>query len=149
MAESGTSYDVDAIVARLNGLDARYRSSAAIHRVTGIDSGAMAKYGPMVSLFNDLRRGLLDPADCERWHAENFSREAVAGQADRAEAIARVLDRTEHCDDDVLQWMPEHPPEVARAAAGLHEYARAAREALDGQGPASSLAGKADPEAGQ
>ena len=129
---ASTSYDVDAIHPTLTGLDPRYRGSAAIHRVTGLDSGAMGKYGPMVSLFNDLLHGRLDPADTGHWHAENFSREAVAGQADRAEAIAQLLDRTEH----------EDAAGMARAAAGLHEYARAAREALDGRGPASTLAAR-------
>lgn len=147
-AMTGTSYNVDALVANIGGrtdpqgnpIMARYRASATISSVTGIDSGAGAKYGPMVNLFNDLTRENADPADIARFHAENFSEQSVAGQADRAEAIAQVLDRTEHTDDDVRQWMPQHPAETARVAAGLHEYARAAREAIQGRGPASYLA---------
>ena len=37
---ASTSYDVDAILPTLTGLDPRYRGSAAIHRVTGLDSKA-------------------------------------------------------------------------------------------------------------
>lgn len=155
LVAASTSYDVDAIVADIgNRTDAegkpilaRYRESAAISSVTGIDSGAGGKYGPMVNLCNDLRHGLIDPVDLARWQvAEGFSRESVAGQADRAEAIAQVLDRTEHSDDDVRQWMPEHPAETARMAAGLHEYARAAREALGEPEQAAAAASSAETE---
>lgn len=131
-----TSYDVNGIAAKVSKVDARYRASAAIGHVIP-EKGST--YGPMVSLVNDFKHGRLDPADTARFHAENFPR-STAEQADRAEAIAQVLDRLDHSDEDVRKWMPEHPAEVAKAAAGLHEYARAAREALAGKGTA-----KADP----
>jgi hypothetical protein len=124
---SVNGYDIDAIVAKLQtAVDARYRCSGAVRNITGTGR----EYGPMVTLINGLKHGRINAAICARTHAENFSEASVSGQADRAEAIAAILDRTTHEDDDVRRWMPDHPAEVARAATGLHEYARAARAAL-------------------